>query len=89
MTNDQTVCRKSYPTDLIDEQWSHIESLLPVAKPGGPTTQGEFARGTEHHSVSESNGLSVGHAAARPFTAKHNVEVFCGVARRWHASEDS
>lgn len=25
----------SYPTDLTDEQWSHIESLVPAPKPGG------------------------------------------------------
>ena len=35
MTNDQTVARKSYSTDLTDAQWSHIEPLLPVAKSGG------------------------------------------------------
>src|SRR5580704_19338231 len=27
--------RKSYPTDLTDEQWAVLEPLLPNAKPGG------------------------------------------------------
>ena len=27
--------RKSYPSDLTEEQWSLIEPLVPLAKPGG------------------------------------------------------
>jgi putative transposase len=27
--------RRSYPTDLTDEQWQEIEPLIPPAKPGG------------------------------------------------------
>jgi putative transposase len=27
--------RKSYPSDLTDDQWQHIEPLIPPAKPGG------------------------------------------------------
>ena len=27
--------RQSYPTDLTDEQWSRLEPLIPVPKPGG------------------------------------------------------
>jgi len=27
--------RKTYPSDLTDEQWKFIEPLLPPAKPGG------------------------------------------------------
>jgi putative transposase len=27
--------RKSYPTDLTDEQWARIVPLIPPAKPGG------------------------------------------------------
>ena len=30
--------RKSYPTDLTDKEWAHIEPLLPVAKTGRPRT---------------------------------------------------
>ena len=35
MTEPRTVSRKSYPTDLTDEQWLIIEPLLPRAKHGG------------------------------------------------------
>lgn len=34
-TTVESVVRKSYPTDLTDEQWTVIEPLLPPAKPGG------------------------------------------------------
>ena len=35
MTEPRTVSRKSYPTDLTDEQWLIIQPLLPLAKHGG------------------------------------------------------
>ena len=35
MTNQQSGSRKSYLTDLTDEQWVLVERLLPAAKPGG------------------------------------------------------
>lgn len=31
----QTTTRKAYPTDLTDEQWAILESLIPPAKQGG------------------------------------------------------
>lgn len=35
MTEPRMVSRKAYPSDLTEEQWLLIESLLPPAKPGG------------------------------------------------------
>ncbi len=35
MTDQQTGSRKSYFTDLTDEQWVLVEQVLPAAKPGG------------------------------------------------------
>lgn len=35
MTEQRTMSRKAYPTDLTDEQWAFVEPLLPAAKPGG------------------------------------------------------
>ena len=35
MTDQRTVLRKAYPTDLTDEQWVLVEPLLPGAKLGG------------------------------------------------------
>jgi putative transposase len=35
MTDQQSGSRKSYLTDLTDEQWVSVERLLPAAKPGG------------------------------------------------------
>lgn len=35
MTEERTVSRKCYPTDLTDEQWSWARALVPAAKSGG------------------------------------------------------
>ncbi len=35
MTDQQLGSRKSYLTDLTDEQWVLVELLLPAAKPSG------------------------------------------------------
>ena len=35
MTDQQSGSRKSYLTDLTDEQWILVERLIPAAKPGG------------------------------------------------------
>ena len=35
MTEQQSGSRKSYFTDLTDEQWILVEQVLPAAKPGG------------------------------------------------------
>ena len=35
MTNEMSVSRKAYATDMTDQQWAIIEPLTPAAKPGG------------------------------------------------------
>ena len=35
MTATNGASRRTYPTDLIDEQWAMVEPLLPPAKTGG------------------------------------------------------
>ena len=35
MTDTNGASRRTYPTDLIDEQWAMVEPLLPPAKTGG------------------------------------------------------
>ena len=29
------MCRRDYPSDISDEEWSSLEPLIPPAKPGG------------------------------------------------------
>ncbi|WP_372478089.1 transposase [Nostoc mirabile] len=39
--------RKPYETDLTDREWEIIEPLIPVPKPGGPTSS-EYTKDYEY-----------------------------------------
>ena len=59
-----------YPSDLTDDEWAHVEPLIPPAKRGGSKRQGRRARGDERDHVYVEHGMPVaggpeGFAAAR------------------------
>jgi transposase len=63
----KTAPRKAYPSDLTDEQWSLLASLLPSDRTDrlGRPREVDLREGRQRDSVYQSQRLPVGHAAAR------------------------
>ena len=71
MTDETSVSRRAYPTDLSNEQWALIEPLIPATKPGGRPRGVDFVRSAELDFVPQSDGLPVGDVASRLAAQEH------------------
>ncbi len=60
-----TTERKAYASDLTNQQWQLLESLLPEQKEGGRDREVDFARNCQCDQLPNTNRLCLGDVAAR------------------------
>jgi transposase len=61
--------RRSYSTDLCDEEWEILEPLVPNAKPGGRPEPTKRARAVERHFLRAEGRVRLEAASARVLLA--------------------
>ena len=62
-----------YPSDLTDEEWAHIEALIPPGKRGGGKRPRQSARGGQRRDVHSQHRLPVALSSQRPAPQKHRA----------------
>jgi transposase len=84
-------CERShvrYPSDLTDEEWQHVEPLIPLAKPGG-RKRGEHTRSRQRRHVRAFDGMPVAvpTKGSAPRKARCSTTSIVGtVMERWRLS---
>ena len=69
-----------YPSDLTDDEWAHVESLIPPARRGGQQAPRRRARGDERDHVCVEHGMPVAGDSERSATtqARFSTILICG-----------
>src|SRR5207249_9025100 len=80
--------RLRYPSNLTDDEWAHVEPLIPPAKRGGNKRHVEV-RGDERDHVYFEHGMPVACHPERSAAAQHTFRLSRLVELRWHAGSHS
>ena len=65
--------RRSYPSDLTDDQWTILEPLIPDAKSGGRSRSVNLREVVNTILYQKPQRLSVGHVASRSASQEHGL----------------
>src|SRR6516225_8053659 len=76
-----------YPSDLTDDEWAHVEPLIPPAKPGGGKRRTDMRHGWGD--VYPEYRLPMALSAEGLSVVQHGAPLFCLVAMRWCARSHS
>jgi len=74
-----------YDTDLTDAAWELIAPMLPVARPGGPTTYNQHPRCVKRNLLSTKNRLPMAFASPGVSGVEHGLSLLPGLEERWCA----
>ena len=78
-----------YPSDLTDDEWSHVEPLIPPAKRGGRKRSVDAAGNRERPHVCAEHGMPVALCSQRPAAEEHAVWLFRPLELGRHAGSHS
>jgi hypothetical protein len=65
-----------YPSDLTDEEWSHVAPLIPSGKRDGRKRKVDVREFVNGIMVCAEHGLSVALCSQRPSTQEHALRLF-------------